>query len=131
MSPGVNYMAAELSAKRLSLLHELTPRAARIALLVNPANPIPAETMTKDTEAAAGTIGWHINVYKAESSREIEMAFDALVRDRADALVYRCRPVLEAADRDAAARAANVLDNQRLAQQWPHTLDQDTRRYVR
>jgi ABC-type uncharacterized transport system substrate-binding protein len=51
---GVNYMAAELSAKRLSLLHELTPRAARIALLVNPANPIPAETIIKDTEAAAG-----------------------------------------------------------------------------
>jgi putative ABC transport system substrate-binding protein len=50
---GVNYMAAELSAKRVSLLHELTPRAARIALLVNPANPIPAETITKDTEAAA------------------------------------------------------------------------------
>src|SRR5215468_7544684 len=71
---GVNYMAAELSAKRLSLLHELAPDAARIALLVNPANPIPAETMTKDTEAAAGTIGRHIDVFKAETSREIEMA---------------------------------------------------------
>jgi putative tryptophan/tyrosine transport system substrate-binding protein len=89
---GVNYMAVELSAKRLSLLHELTPRAARIALLVNPANPIPAETITNDTEAAAGTIGWHIDVYKAESSREIEMAFDALVRDRADALVIGADP---------------------------------------
>jgi putative tryptophan/tyrosine transport system substrate-binding protein len=89
---GVNYMAVELSAKRLSLLHELTPRAARIALLVNPANPIAAETITNDTEAAAGTIGWHINVYKAESSREIEMAFDALVRDRADALVIGADP---------------------------------------
>jgi putative ABC transport system substrate-binding protein len=76
----------------LSLLHELTPRAARIALLVNPANPIPAETITKDTEAAAGTVGWHINVYKAETGREIEMAFDALVRDRADALVIGAEP---------------------------------------
>ena len=62
-------------------------RAARIALLVNPANPIPAETITKDTEAAAGTIGWHINVYKAETGREIEMAFDAIIQNRADALV--------------------------------------------
>ena len=68
-------------------------RAARIALLVNPANPIPAETITKDTEAAAGTIGWHINVYKAETGREIEMAFDALVRDRADALVIGAEPL--------------------------------------
>jgi putative tryptophan/tyrosine transport system substrate-binding protein len=90
---GVNYMAAELSAKRVSLLHELTPRAARIALLVKPANPIPAETITKDTETAAGTIGSHINVYKAETGREIEMAFDALVRDRADALVIGAEPL--------------------------------------
>jgi putative ABC transport system substrate-binding protein len=89
---GVNYMAVELSAKRLSLLHELTPSAARIALLVNPANPVSAETIIKDTEAAAGTIGWHIDVFKAETSREIEMAFAALVRDRADALAVGADP---------------------------------------
>jgi putative tryptophan/tyrosine transport system substrate-binding protein len=89
---GVNYMAVELSAKRLSLLHELMPSAARIALLVNPANPVPAETIVKDTEAAAETIGWHIKVYKAETSREIEMAFAALVGDRADALLVGAEP---------------------------------------
>jgi len=89
---GVNYMAAELSAKRLSLLHELIPSAARIALLVNPANPIPAKTMAKDTEVAAETIGRHIDVYKAETSREIEIAFAALVRDRADALLIGADP---------------------------------------
>jgi len=90
---GVNYMAAELSAKRLSLLHELVPSAARIALLVNPANPVPAETITKDTEAAAGTIGRRIDVFKAETSRQIEMAFAALVRDSADALVVGADPL--------------------------------------
>src|SRR5215470_19317794 len=84
---GVNYMAAELSAKRLSLLHELASSAARIALLVNPANPVAMESIIRDTEASAATIGRHIDVYKAETSREIEMAFAALVRDRADALV--------------------------------------------
>jgi putative tryptophan/tyrosine transport system substrate-binding protein len=90
---GVNYMAAELSAKRLSLLHELMPSAARIALLVNPANPVPAETMAKDTEAAAETIGRHIDVYKAETSHEIEMAFAALVRDKSDALLVGAEPL--------------------------------------
>jgi len=89
---GVNYMAVELSAKRLSLLHELMPSAARIALLVNPANPVPAEAIAKDTQAAAETIGRHIDVYKAETSREIEMAFAALVRDRADALLVGAEP---------------------------------------
>src|SRR6516164_7242293 len=53
---GVNYMAAELSGKRLALLHEFTPHAARFALLVNPANPVAAETITKDAEAAAEMI---------------------------------------------------------------------------
>jgi putative tryptophan/tyrosine transport system substrate-binding protein len=90
---GVNYMAAELSAKRLSLLHELTPRAARIAFLVNPANPVPAEMMTKDTREAAGMIGRHIDVFKAETSREIEIAFAALVRNQADALVVGADPL--------------------------------------
>src|SRR5262247_237581 len=60
---GVNYMAAELSAKRLSLLHELASNAARIALLVNPANPVPTQSMIEDTEAAAGAIGRHIDVF--------------------------------------------------------------------
>jgi putative tryptophan/tyrosine transport system substrate-binding protein len=90
---GVNFMAAELSAKRLSLLHELTPRGVRIALLVNPANPVAAESIIKDTEAAAGTIGRHIAVYKAETSREIEKAFAALVRDGADALAIGADPL--------------------------------------
>jgi putative ABC transport system substrate-binding protein len=89
---GVNYMAAELSAKRLSLLHELAPSAARIALLVNPANPVPTQSMIEDTEAAAGAIGRHIDVFKAENSREIETAFAALVQNRADALAVGADP---------------------------------------
>jgi ABC-type uncharacterized transport system substrate-binding protein len=89
---GVNFMAVELSGKRLSLLHELMPSAARIALLVNPANPVAAETITKDTETAAETIGRHINVYKAETSREIDVAFAALVRDRSDAVLVGAEP---------------------------------------
>jgi putative ABC transport system substrate-binding protein len=89
---GVNYMAAELSAKRLSLLHELAPSAARIALLVNPANPVPMQSIIKDTQEAAGAIGRQIDVFKAETSREIETAFAALVQNRADALVVGAEP---------------------------------------
>ena len=90
---GINYMSTELSAKRLSLLHELTPSAARIALLINPGNPVGAETMAKDTKTAAEAIGRHIDVYKAKTSREIEMAFAALVRDRADAVLVGADPL--------------------------------------
>src|SRR6266446_7158897 len=85
-------MAAELSAKRLSLLHELAPSAARIALLVDPTNPVATQSIIEDTQAAAGAIGRHIDVFEAENSREIETAFAALVQNRADALVVGAEP---------------------------------------
>ena len=90
---GVNYMAAELGTKRLGLLHELVPRAERIAHLVNPANPVPAEMLIKDAEAAASVIGRHVEVFNAATSREIETAFAALVQNRADALVVGAEPL--------------------------------------
>jgi putative ABC transport system substrate-binding protein len=90
---GVNYMAAELGTKRLGLLHELMPRAARIALLVNPTNPVPAELLIKDAEAAASAIGQHIDVFNAATSQEIETAFATLVQNRADALVVGAEPL--------------------------------------
>ena len=50
---GVNFFTVELVAKRLELLRELVPRAARVAVLVNPANPANTETMVRDAQAAA------------------------------------------------------------------------------
>jgi putative ABC transport system substrate-binding protein len=90
---GLNYMLAELGAKRLGLLQEMVPRAARFALLVNPTNPVPAESVIKDVGGAASAIGRHIDVFKADSNREIEAAFAALVQNRADALVVGPDPL--------------------------------------
>jgi ABC-type uncharacterized transport system substrate-binding protein len=50
---GVNYMAAELGAKRLGVLQEMVPGATRIGLLVNRTNPVSAESVIKDIEQAA------------------------------------------------------------------------------
>jgi ABC-type uncharacterized transport system substrate-binding protein len=84
---GVHFLAAALGAKRLGLLHELRPEAARFALLVNPNNPVTAETMIKDVTAAAATIGRQIEIITAGSYREIDTAFATLVQKRADALL--------------------------------------------
>src|SRR5262245_19406357 len=65
---GVNFFAGELVAKRLELLRELVPRAARVAVLVNPAGP-DAETTLKDVEPAARAIGLQIPVLNASTSR--------------------------------------------------------------
>jgi putative ABC transport system substrate-binding protein len=83
---GINFFNAELVAKRMALLHELVPKAVRIAVLVNPANPASAESAVRDIPEAARALGLQIQVLNASTSREIEAAFATLVRDRADAL---------------------------------------------
>jgi putative tryptophan/tyrosine transport system substrate-binding protein len=83
---GVNFFAQEVVAKRLGLLHELVPKAVRIAVLVNPVNAPTAEAVLRDIPKAARAVGLQIQVLNASTSREIEAAFATLVRERADAL---------------------------------------------
>jgi putative ABC transport system substrate-binding protein len=83
---GINFFAQEITAKRLGLLRELVPKAARIAVLTNPANMATAESTLRDIPDAARAIGLQIQVLNASTSSEIEAAFATLVRDRADAL---------------------------------------------
>jgi len=82
---GINYLGAEITGKRLGLLHDLVPRAARIAMLVNPASPS-AEAMLQDGLQAAHTLGLQARVLKASTVREIEAAFAALATESTDAL---------------------------------------------
>jgi putative ABC transport system substrate-binding protein len=84
---GVNFFVTELAAKRLGQLRELVPRAARVAVLVNPANPTTAESTVTDVQAAARTIGLQVRILNASTIREIDAAYASLVHDRADALL--------------------------------------------
>src|SRR5215469_7638580 len=81
---GVNILTSELAAKRLELLRELVPRAARVAVLVNPANVAATETQLKDVEAAARAIGLQIQIHNANTSDEIDAAFETMSRERPD-----------------------------------------------
>jgi len=83
---GINFFASEIVAKRLGFLHELVPKAVRIAVLVNPANAPTAESTLRAVREAARAIGLQIQVLNASTSREIETAFITVARDRADAL---------------------------------------------
>ena len=75
-----------MAAKRLELLRELVPGAARVAVLVNPANAATTEATLRDVEAAARAMGLQIQVLNASTSREINAAFATFVRERPDAL---------------------------------------------
>jgi putative ABC transport system substrate-binding protein len=83
---GTNFFIYELGAKRLELLHELIPAAARVAVLVNPTNAAQAEDMLKDVEAAARTISLQLQIVNASTSGEIDAAFVTLAHGRVDAL---------------------------------------------
>jgi putative tryptophan/tyrosine transport system substrate-binding protein len=83
---GINFFNAELVAKRLELLRELVPGASRVAVLVNPSNIASGERTEKEVEAAARAMGLQIQVLNASTGRDIDTAFAALVRERADAL---------------------------------------------
>jgi putative ABC transport system substrate-binding protein len=89
---GINLFTAESTAKRLELLRELVPRAARVAVLVNPADVTITESTLRDTEAAARTLGLQIKVLNANTSREIDAAFETMARERPDALFVTTSP---------------------------------------
>jgi putative ABC transport system substrate-binding protein len=82
---GVNSFSVELTAKRLALLHELVPKAVRVAVLLNPAND-PTGSNLREVQEAAHVIGLQIHVLNATTIGEIDVAFAALARDRPDAL---------------------------------------------
>ena len=83
---GINFFNTEVVAKRLRLLHDLTPKAVRVAVLVNPANAASTEPTLRDVQEAAPTLGLQIQILNASSIGEIDAAFDTLAHERADAL---------------------------------------------
>jgi putative tryptophan/tyrosine transport system substrate-binding protein len=93
---GINFFSGELAAKRLDLLHELLPRAVRVAVLVNPADAANAASISRDVEAAARAIGLQVQVLNASTSGEINAAFENVGRDRPDALFVGANTFLTA-----------------------------------
>ena len=75
-----------MAAKRLRLLHDLIPKAVRIAVLVNPANAAVETTTLREVQEAAPALGLQIQVLKASTIGEIDTAFATLARERPDAL---------------------------------------------
>jgi putative ABC transport system substrate-binding protein len=83
---GINFFSQEVSAKRLRLLHDLLPKAVRIAVLVNPANASSTESTLREVQEAAPTLGLQIRILNAATIGEIDAAFATFARERPDAL---------------------------------------------
>jgi ABC-type uncharacterized transport system substrate-binding protein len=83
---GIYFLLDELAAKRLRLLHDMVPKAVRVAVLVNPANVQTTATTLREVREAAPTIGLQLQILNASTIGEIDAAFATLERERADAL---------------------------------------------
>ncbi len=83
---GVNFFGQEVVPKGLRLLHDLLPKAVRVAVLVNPANTPIAESTLRDVEKAAPTLGMQFRILYAKTIGEIDAAFATFTSDRPDAL---------------------------------------------
>ena len=88
---GVSFVPTELAAKRLELLHQLVPKVAAIAMVVNPVTTY-AEPRARKVQEAARSFGLQLHVLNARTEQEIDAAFATLVKLRAGALLVDSDP---------------------------------------
>ena len=98
---GMTLMLPELSAKRLQLMKEVSPRMARVASLYNPVNPAYPVDIAQ-SEAIAPSLKITIERFPAKSPADFEGAFEAMVKARMDALLVHQDGMLNAHPREIA-----------------------------
>jgi putative ABC transport system substrate-binding protein len=82
----VNDFLSEVDAKRLRLLHDMVPKAARVAVLINPANVASAEGAIQGTQDAAAATGLQLRILNATTIAEIDAAFASFAQEGPNAL---------------------------------------------
>jgi putative ABC transport system substrate-binding protein len=107
---GISFLIDELSAKRMSLLHDLVPNAGVIALLLNP-NFVDFSDQVKGAQDAARSIGLKLEVIAARDEHDIIYAAFARVAElRAGALIVNADPLmLTHRDKIVAQAASHAL----------------------
>jgi ABC-type uncharacterized transport system substrate-binding protein len=113
---GISNISAELAPKRLSLLKEVVPRARRIAVLLNPVDPVTVPQM-RDTERAAPVLGVEVRFFPVKTTPELPETFKQMIAWRADAALWLAgQPnAFQAATIDLAAkRQLPVMVHQRV-----------------
>ena len=83
---GLSSLAPELGGKRLELLKEIVPKLARVAILGTSTNPGYAQSI-REMELAAGAFGVRLQYLDVRVAKDIETAFRAAGKERADAVL--------------------------------------------
>jgi putative tryptophan/tyrosine transport system substrate-binding protein len=90
---GVTTLNAEVEPKRLELLHGMAPEARRIALLVNPSNPVVAQSTEKVMQASADSLGVQLDVLQASTVSEFDPVFERIAHLQDGALAIGADPL--------------------------------------
>jgi len=90
---GLSTLAPEISGKQLELLKEIVPRLSLVAVLGTSTEPGNAQAL-REVEVAAGAFGVHLQHLDVRDSKDIETAFRAASKGRADAILMLNSPVL-------------------------------------
>lgn len=91
---GISLLTTAPESKRLGLLHELVPGTKLVGVLINP-NYQEADSQAREIREAAATIGKRIHIAYAKSEAELDIAFETLVREGADALLVSADPFFD------------------------------------
>jgi putative ABC transport system substrate-binding protein len=103
---GVYQFAAGLEGKRVGLLHELVPKAVKLAALIHP-NFLPSEAQLRDIQEAASRLGVQLVVLRANVESEFETAFASAARQKAEALLVCASPFFNARRQQLVVLAAH------------------------
>ena len=115
---GLSTLAPEISGKRLELLKEIVPRLSRVAVLGTSTNPGNAQAL-RETELAAGAFGVQLQYLDVLDPKDIETAFRAASKGRADAVLVLVSLVLNShrkqiADLAVKSRLPAIYDSARI-----------------
>jgi putative ABC transport system substrate-binding protein len=88
---GVSSLSVEVSPKRLEMMHELLPTAAKLAVAANPTSPTVNSQLEK-LRSAAEILGVRLEVLMGSTEKEIEAVFAAVTKEAAGGLVFTSDP---------------------------------------
>ena len=108
---GLSLQSPELAGKRLELLKEIVPKLTRVALLAHGGDPA-HKLFIKEAEDVAPKIGLRIRPVVIKGPEEFEVAFSAMVKERAGALVVQ--PLLTGSALGQGRKVADLAARNRL-----------------
>ena len=81
------FVPGQFISKQIEILREMVPTASKIAILVNPGNPIHRQIVAEELPQTARKLGVALPIVEATTAEELDIAFASAAAQHADAIV--------------------------------------------